>query len=81
MLSEDSLIKLLRSTAWSIMGSAEYDGTITYEELKSGLAQLGSKLSEAEVKQLMEVVDVDGNRTINYIKFITVIIHRQTRKR
>jgi hypothetical protein len=31
-------------------------GTITYEELKAGLAKLGSKLSEAEVKQLMEAV-------------------------
>jgi len=31
-------------------------GTITYEELKSGLARLGSKLTEAEVKQLMEAV-------------------------
>lgn len=31
-------------------------GTITYEELKTGLAKLGSKLTEAEVKQLMEAV-------------------------
>lgn len=31
-------------------------GTITYEELKSGLARLGSKLTEAEVQQLMEAV-------------------------
>lgn len=31
-------------------------GSITYEELKTGLAKLGSKLSEAEVKQLMEAV-------------------------
>lgn len=31
-------------------------GTITYEELKTGLARLGSRLSEAEVKQLMEAV-------------------------
>ena len=31
-------------------------GTITYEELKAGLAKLGSKLSEAEVKQLMDAV-------------------------
>ncbi|XP_010441510.1 PREDICTED: calcium-dependent protein kinase 9-like isoform X2 [Camelina sativa] len=29
-------------------------GTITYEELKEGLAKLGSKLTEAEVKQLMD---------------------------
>ena len=31
-------------------------GTITYEELKTGLARLGSKLTEAEVKQLMDAV-------------------------
>lgn len=31
-------------------------GTITYEELKTGLARLGSKLTEGEVKQLMEAV-------------------------
>jgi len=31
-------------------------GTITYEELKTTLARIGSKLSEAEGKQLMEAV-------------------------
>lgn len=31
-------------------------GTITYDELKTGLARLGSRLSETEVKQLMEAV-------------------------
>jgi len=31
-------------------------GTITYDELRTGLARLGSKLSEAEVRQLMEAV-------------------------
>ncbi|KAE8675209.1 Calmodulin-domain protein kinase 9 isoform 2 [Hibiscus syriacus] len=31
-------------------------GTITYDELKTGLTRLGSKLTEAEVKQLMEAV-------------------------
>ncbi|KAL8119575.1 calcium-dependent protein kinase-like [Apium graveolens] len=51
-------------------------GTITYEELKSGLARLGSKLSEIEVKQLMEAADVDGNGTIDYIEFITATMHR-----
>lgn len=51
-------------------------GTITYEELKSGLARLGSRLSEAEVKQLMDAADVDGNGTIDYIEFITATMHR-----
>ncbi|CAM8996356.1 unnamed protein product [Rhodiola kirilowii] len=56
-------------------------GTITYEELKSGLARLGSKLSEVEVKQLMEAADVDGNGTIDYIEFITATMHRHKLER
>ena len=31
-------------------------GTITYEELKAGLPKLGTKISESEVRQLMEAV-------------------------
>lgn len=32
------------------------NGAITYDELKVGLAQLGSKLTETEVRQVMEAV-------------------------
>ncbi|KAD3067043.1 hypothetical protein R6Q59_018830 [Mikania micrantha] len=56
-------------------------GTITYEELKTGLARLGSKLTEAEVKQLMEAADVDGNGSIDYIEFITATMHRHKLER
>lgn len=56
-------------------------GTITYEELKTGLARLGSKLTEAEVKQLMEAADVDGNGTIDYIEFITATMHKHKLER
>ncbi|KAI7746794.1 hypothetical protein M8C21_007701 [Ambrosia artemisiifolia] len=56
-------------------------GSITYEELKTGLARLGSKLSEVEVKQLMEAADVDGNGTIDYIEFITATMHRHRLER
>lgn len=31
-------------------------GTITFEELKAGLPKLGTKISESEVRQLMEAV-------------------------
>ncbi|XP_031478359.1 calcium-dependent protein kinase 2-like [Nymphaea colorata] len=51
-------------------------GTITYEELKTGLARLGSQLTEAEVKQLMDAADVDKNGTIDYVEFITATMHR-----
>ncbi|KAB1215199.1 Calcium-dependent protein kinase isoform 2 [Morella rubra] len=56
-------------------------GTITYDELKAGLARLGSKLSEAEVKQLMEAADVDGDGSIDYIEFITATMHRHKLER
>ncbi|AQK45711.1 Putative calcium-dependent protein kinase family protein [Zea mays] len=46
-------------------------GTITVEELKDGLAKLGSKISEAEVQKLMEAVDVDKSGSIDYTEYIT----------
>ncbi|XP_004511540.1 calcium-dependent protein kinase 1-like [Cicer arietinum] len=49
--------------------------TITFEELKDGLSKLGTKISESEVRQLMEAADVDGNGTIDYIEFITATMH------
>ncbi|KAI3464780.1 hypothetical protein Pfo_021443 [Paulownia fortunei] len=51
-------------------------GTITYEELRTGLSKLGSRLSETEIQQLMEAADVDKNGTIDYIEFITATMHR-----
>ncbi|XAR53791.1 Non-specific serine/threonine protein kinase [Bertholletia excelsa] len=59
----------------------DQSGTITYEELKTGLARLGSKLTEAEVKQLMEAADVDGDGSIDYIEFITATMHRHRLER
>ncbi|XP_057957325.1 calcium-dependent protein kinase 2-like [Malania oleifera] len=56
-------------------------GTITYEELRTGLARLGSKLTEDEVQQLMEAADVDGNGTIDYFEFITATMHRHKLER
>lgn len=56
-------------------------GTITYEELKTGLARLGSRLSESEVRQLMDAADVDGNGSIDYIEFITATMHRHKLER
>ncbi|KAK9270981.1 hypothetical protein L1049_026569 [Liquidambar formosana] len=51
-------------------------GTITHEELKIGLSRLGSKLSENEIKQLMDAADVDSSGSIEYIEFITATMHR-----
>ncbi|CAE6136383.1 unnamed protein product [Arabidopsis arenosa] len=51
-------------------------GTITYEQLKTGLSRLRYRLSETEVKQLVEAADVDGNGTIDYYEFISATMHR-----
>ncbi|KAI3468666.1 hypothetical protein Pfo_025329 [Paulownia fortunei] len=56
-------------------------GTVTFEELKAGLSKLGTKLSESEVRQLMEAADVDGNGTIDYIEFITATMHMNRMER
>ncbi|KAK3188371.1 hypothetical protein Dsin_027932 [Dipteronia sinensis] len=72
-LSEEE-IKGLKSMFANI--DTDQSGTITYEELKTGLSRLGSKLSEVEVKQLMEAADVDGNGSIDYIEFISATMHR-----
>ncbi|XP_052170561.1 calcium-dependent protein kinase 15-like [Diospyros lotus] len=50
-------------------------GTVTFEELKAGLPKLGTKISESEVRQLMEAADVDGNGSIDYLEFITATMH------
>ena len=55
-LSEEE-IQGLKTTFTNM--DTDNSGTITYAELKSGLARLGSTLSEAEVKQLMEAVIYD----------------------
>lgn len=77
-LSEEE-IKGLKQTFQNI--DTDNSGTITYEELKTGLARLGSRLTEGEVKQLMDAADVDGSGAIDYIEFITATMHRHRLER
>ncbi|KAM5588698.1 calcium-dependent protein kinase 21-like [Rosa sericea] len=77
-LSEEE-IKGLKAMFTSM--DTDKSGTITYEELKTGLARIGSRLSETEVRQLMDAADVDGNGSIDYIEFISATMHRQRLER
>ncbi|KAJ0967883.1 hypothetical protein J5N97_024800 [Dioscorea zingiberensis] len=72
-LSEDE-IKGLKQMFKNM--DTDQSGTITYDELKAGLSRLGSKLTENEVKQLMDAADVDKSGSIDYIEFITATMHR-----
>ncbi|XP_078156084.1 calcium-dependent protein kinase 29-like [Carex rostrata] len=51
-------------------------GTITFEELKTGLKRLGSTVTDVEVQQLLEAADVDNSGTIDYLEFTTAMMHR-----
>ncbi|KAJ9553881.1 hypothetical protein OSB04_017926 [Centaurea solstitialis] len=68
----------LKKLALKMFNNMDTDGSgsITYEELKTGLTKLGSRLAEAEIQQLMEAADVDKNGTIDYIEFVTATMHR-----
>ncbi|KAL8514818.1 hypothetical protein ACS0TY_013781 [Phlomoides rotata] len=72
-LSEEE-IKGLREMFNNI--DTDRSGSITYDELRTGLTKLGSKLSETDILQLMDAADVDKNGTIDYIEFITATMHR-----
>ncbi|KAH9651754.1 calcium-dependent protein kinase 33 [Citrus sinensis] len=56
-------------------------GTLTYDELREGLAKLGSTLTEFDVKQYMQAADIDGNGTIDYIEFRTAMTQRHKLER
>lgn len=43
-------------------------GTITFDELRSGLHRLGSKLTESEIKQLMDAVRTEKKKKTNPCK-------------
>jgi len=45
-------------------------GTITLEELRSGLPKLGTKISESEIRQLMEAV-CSSSRPVCFIFWLT----------
>ena len=55
-LSSEEDIKGLKQMFNNI--DTDGSGTVTLEELRVGLARLGSKLTEAEIKQLMDAVRV-----------------------
>ena len=49
---------------------ADADGTVSKEEMRLGLAQMGEELGEDELGELMELVDVDGDGSIDYTELV-----------
>ncbi len=55
-------------------------GTITVEELKESMNRKGSFLKEADLHNLMAMIDIDANGSIDYDEFLaaTMSIHQVT---
>ena len=50
-------------------------GTVTLDELRDGLAKQGSPITQKEVEQLMESIDVDATGSIDYDEFLAATIN------
>lgn len=50
-------------------------GTITVEEMREGLKQMGSNLNQGELDTLIEQMDVDKSGTIDYEEFVTATLN------
>ena len=70
-LSEEEIIGLKE-----MFKSMDIDnsGTITFEELKAGLPKLGTKVSESEVRQLMEAVRILSDYTLAFLVLLYYLI-------
>nr|ACM09117.1 Calmodulin [Salmo salar] len=49
------------------------DGTITTKELGTVMRSLGQNPTEAELQDMINEVDADGNGTIDFPEFLTMI--------
>jgi Ca2+-binding EF-hand superfamily protein len=51
------------------------DGVLSAREVQRGLQARGIKLLSPEIDQLMQVVDTDGNGTLDYCEFVEAAVH------
>ncbi|KAL1803022.1 hypothetical protein ACET3Z_031669 [Daucus carota] len=57
------------------MWDIDKNGNLTPEELKLGLINYGSKVSDPDVQLFMEAADLDGNGTLSCEEFVTIALH------
>ncbi|GFS05793.1 calmodulin [Elysia marginata] len=54
------------------------DGTITTKELGTVMRSLGQNPTEAELQDMINEVDVDGNGTIDFAEFLTMMSRKRS---
>ncbi|KAL6299368.1 putative calmodulin variant 1 [Sparassis latifolia] len=58
------------------MPTADGDGTITTKELGTVMRSLGQNPTEAELQDMINEVDADGNGTIDFPEFLTMMARK-----
>eukprot|EP00462_Mataza_sp_D1_P018554 CAMPEP_0175138228 /NCGR_PEP_ID=MMETSP0087-20121206/10231_1 /TAXON_ID=136419 /ORGANISM="Unknown Unknown, Strain D1" /LENGTH=98 /DNA_ID=CAMNT_0016421105 /DNA_START=87 /DNA_END=383 /DNA_ORIENTATION=- len=56
------------------------DGTITTKELGTVMRSLGQNPTEAELQDMINEVDVDGNGTMDFFEFLLMMTRRGTER-
>ena len=56
------------------------DGFISPSELAQTLSALGETLTEADVAQMISKVDADGNGSLDYREFVTMMTEQKVAK-
>ena len=64
------------STLDSDHAMADGDGTITTRELGTVIRSLGQNPTEAELQEMINEVDADGNGTIDFPEFLTMMARK-----
>ncbi|KAL6853536.1 hypothetical protein ACP4OV_019565 [Aristida adscensionis] len=59
----------------------DQDGVISAAELRHVMTNLGEKLSDQEVDEMVREADVDGDGHINYDEFVKVMVAKRRSKR
>ncbi|KAH6874244.1 calmodulin [Coprinopsis sp. MPI-PUGE-AT-0042] len=62
--------------AFSLLIRVHGDGTITTKELGTVMRSLGQNPTEAELQDMINEVDADGNGTIDFPEFLTMMARK-----
>jgi calcium-dependent protein kinase len=72
----EAQIKRLRETFTALDKNG--DGLLTFTELKDGLSTAGLQDVPADLRQIMDSVDADGNGSIDYTEFLAATLDKRS---
>jgi Ca2+-binding EF-hand superfamily protein len=61
---------------WRQVFDKDNDGYISAAELRHVLTNIGEKLSDEEVDEMIREADIDGDGQINYEEFVKMMISK-----